>query len=75
MANKSMDEVGTPSFCSADFCLIPIGTSTPSVSKEIADVQRFLKNSGIKHSMHSAGTTLGKFQSEIPSLIVTSENN
>ena len=43
-----------------DFCLIPIGTPTASVSKEVAQVQRLLRNSGVKHIMHSAGTTVGK---------------
>lgn len=43
-----------------DFCLIPLGTPTASVSKEVASVQRLLKKSGIKYSMHSAGTTLGR---------------
>ena len=54
-------DIETPQFCTVDFCLIPIGTSSPSVSKEIADVQRFLKKTGVKYSMHSAGTSLGKF--------------
>lgn len=50
----------TPSKCTADFCLIPIGTPTASVSAQIADVQRLMKKSGLKYSMHSAGTTVGK---------------
>jgi len=54
----------TPDHCTADFCLIPIGLPTASVSNEIAEVQRFLKKlqeegRGVKFSMHSAGTTLG----------------
>ena len=44
-----------------DFCLVPIATPTASVSKEVASVQRLLKESGIKYSMHSAGTTLGMY--------------
>lgn len=49
----------TPSACIADFCLIPIGSTNPSVSAEIAEVQRLLKRSGLSFSMHSAGTTVG----------------
>jgi hypothetical protein len=30
------------------------------VSAQIADVQRLMKKSGLKYSMHSAGTTVGK---------------
>lgn len=33
----------------ADFCLVPIGTPTASVSKEVAAVQRLLKVSGLKY--------------------------
>ncbi|KAF5859240.1 hypothetical protein ETB97_003145 [Aspergillus alliaceus] len=35
-----------------------IGTSSPSVSAQIADVQRLIEKSGLKYVMHSAGTTL-----------------
>lgn len=50
--------IPTPSHCTADFCLIPIGTSSPSVSNEVASVQRLVEKSGLKYVMHSAGTTL-----------------
>ncbi|KAJ5710356.1 hypothetical protein N7488_004512 [Penicillium malachiteum] len=48
----------TPEHCLADFCLIPIGTGSASVSSQIADVQRLIETSGVKYTMHSAGTTL-----------------
>ncbi|KAI9734057.1 MAG: hypothetical protein M1818_006995 [Claussenomyces sp. TS43310] len=48
----------TPPTCVADFCLIPIGTPTASVSNEVAAVQRLMVASGLSHSMHSAGTTV-----------------
>ncbi|KAI9780790.1 MAG: hypothetical protein M1816_002662 [Peltula sp. TS41687] len=48
----------TPEKCVADFCLIPLGTSTPSVSHEIAEVQRLLQKTNLTYSMHSAGTTI-----------------
>ncbi|KAG9243602.1 cell wall biogenesis protein-like protein Ecm15 [Calycina marina] len=51
-------KLATPPACVADFCLIPIGTPTASVSNEVAAVQRLMKASGLSHSMHSAGTTL-----------------
>lgn len=38
-----------------------MGTSTPSVSAQIADVQRLIEKSGVKYTMHSAGTTLGMY--------------
>lgn len=63
---SNLSQIGTPPKCTADFCLIPIGTPTASVSAEIAEVQRLLKQSGVKYSMHSAGTTLGKSTSGVP---------
>ncbi|KAA6411602.1 MAG: cell wall biogenesis Ecm15 [Lasallia pustulata] len=48
----------TPPSCVADFCLIPLGTPTASVSQQVADVQRLLQTSGLTFSMHSAGTTV-----------------
>ncbi|KAJ9158436.1 hypothetical protein NKR19_g3290 [Coniochaeta hoffmannii] len=50
--------IKTPERCYADFCLIPVGTGTLSVAKEVAEVQRLLKASGLKYTMHSAGTTV-----------------
>ncbi|KAK0738422.1 YkoF-like protein [Schizothecium vesticola] len=50
--------IPTPSRCYVDFCLVPVGTSTPSVALEVAAVQRLLLASGLKCTMHSAGTTV-----------------
>ncbi|KAF1840125.1 cell wall biogenesis protein-like protein Ecm15 [Cucurbitaria berberidis CBS 394.84] len=59
MASTSdLADLKTPPACVADFCLIPLGTPTASVSKEVAEVQRLLKKSGLNYSMHSAGTTV-----------------
>jgi len=48
----------TPPTCVADFCLIPIGTPSASVSAEVASVQRLMAASGLTYHMHSAGTTV-----------------
>ncbi|CAK3881986.1 UPF0045 ECM15 [Lecanosticta acicola] len=58
MASEDPTSLPTPAACTADFCLVPIGTPTASVSKEVAEVQRLLKKSGIHYTMHSAGTTI-----------------
>ncbi|KAK9381195.1 YkoF-like protein [Kockiozyma suomiensis] len=55
--------------CTADFCLIPIGTETASVSKYIAEVQVLIRGSGLKYSMHSAGTTVEGPWDEVMQLI------
>ncbi|KAF2200231.1 hypothetical protein GQ43DRAFT_441751 [Delitschia confertaspora ATCC 74209] len=57
-SSSDITALQTPPSCTADFCLIPLGTPTASVSKEVAEVQRLLKKSGLKYSMHSAGTTV-----------------
>ncbi|MCJ1253006.1 hypothetical protein MMC24_000813 [Lignoscripta atroalba] len=56
--NNDISSLKTPEKCVADFCLIPIGTPTASVSQQIADVQRLMQKSGLTYSMHSAGTTV-----------------
>lgn len=58
-STNDLADLKTPAACIADFCLIPIGTPTASVSKEVAEVQRVLKRSGLEYHMHSAGTTVG----------------
>ena len=58
--SDALADIATPPKCTADFCLIPLGTPTASVSKEVAEVQRILKKSGLNYSMHSAGTTVGQ---------------
>ncbi|EMC93861.1 hypothetical protein BAUCODRAFT_150102 [Baudoinia panamericana UAMH 10762] len=51
MASQQPLDLPTPSSCTA-------GTGSASVSKEVAEVQRLFKQSGVKYSMHSAGTTI-----------------
>ncbi|KAI2437047.1 ERMES complex subunit [Ophidiomyces ophidiicola] len=59
MANVGDSNVSNlPDHCVADFCLVPIGTSSPSVSHCIADVERLIGKSGLKFKMHSCGTTV-----------------
>jgi len=58
-SSPDLKNLATPPACIADFCIIPLGTPTASVSKEVAQVQRLLKQSGLAYSMHSAGTTVG----------------
>ncbi|KAL8995304.1 MAG: hypothetical protein Q9188_006850 [Gyalolechia gomerana] len=62
VVEMDLQELATPESCVADFCLIPIGTPTASVSQEVADVQRLMKQSKLSYSMHSAGTTVGSVQ-------------
>ncbi|CAF9908800.1 MAG: hypothetical protein GOMPHAMPRED_006318 [Gomphillus americanus] len=61
--------IPTPDHCLADLCLIPIGTGSPSVSGEVADVQRVIRSSGLKYTMHSAGTTIEGSWEEVMKVI------
>ena len=58
--SSKYSSIATPAKCYADFCLIPVGTASTSVAREIAEVQRLLAASGLKYTMHSAGTTVGE---------------
>lgn len=68
-SNPEPSTLKTPASCVADFCLIPIGTPTASVSSQIADVQRLLQKSHLSYSMHSAGTTVEGSWDEVLKLI------
>ncbi|CAG9937730.1 unnamed protein product [Clonostachys rosea f. rosea IK726] len=61
--------IRTPQSCYADFCLIPIGTGSVSVAAEVAEVQKVLRESGLKYTMHSAGTTVEGSWDEVMSAI------
>ncbi|EGS20643.1 UPF0045 protein ECM15-like protein [Thermochaetoides thermophila DSM 1495] len=61
--------IPTPERCYVDFCLIPVGTGSASVSREVAEVQKLLKASGLHHTMHSAGTTVEGSWDEVMKVI------
>ncbi|KAI8402283.1 hypothetical protein FOFC_17590 [Fusarium oxysporum] len=52
--------LSTPPSCCANFALFPIGTGNPSIPAELAEVQRYLQSSGLKHTMHCTGSMLGE---------------
>ncbi|KAK4456115.1 hypothetical protein QBC34DRAFT_388983 [Podospora aff. communis PSN243] len=65
----SPNDLETPPRCYADFCLVPVGTGKVSVAEEVAAVQRLLKASGLKYTMHSAGTTVEGSWDEVMKVI------
>ncbi|CAI4211512.1 unnamed protein product [Parascedosporium putredinis] len=70
MASKvDYSTLKTPALCYADFCLLPLGTGSASVSNEIAGVQKLIRASGLKHHMHSAGTTVEGSWDEVMDVI------
>ncbi|KAI5820841.1 hypothetical protein BZA77DRAFT_49092 [Pyronema omphalodes] len=54
----SLTDTKTPPQCCADFCLIPMGVESASVSPYIAKVQTLLQESGLEYHMHANGTTV-----------------
>ena len=45
--------------CLVDICMVPIGTSSPSISDFVALVEcKIRENKKVKSTLHSAGTTL-----------------
>ncbi|KKK16164.1 hypothetical protein P175DRAFT_0449969 [Aspergillus ochraceoroseus IBT 24754] len=48
----------SPAVCTVDFSLVPIGAHSASFSRQIADVQRLMQQSGLKYQMHATGTTV-----------------
>ncbi|KAH3682985.1 hypothetical protein WICPIJ_006045 [Wickerhamomyces pijperi] len=46
-----------------------MGKSTPSVSDEVAKVELYIQKSGLKHTLHSAGTTIEGTWDEVMNLI------
>ncbi|KAK7700775.1 UPF0045 protein M15 [Botryosphaeria dothidea] len=42
MPSPDLSALSTPSACTADFCLIPIGTPTASVSREVAEAAHWV---------------------------------
>jgi len=45
-------------YATADFCLIPMGLSDPSVAIYIAECQRVLEKTGLVYKMHGYGTNI-----------------
>lgn len=38
--------------------VIPLGTASPSVGEYVADIESFLRESGVEHSLHDMGTVI-----------------
>lgn len=66
---RDYSSIETPASCYVDFCLVPVGTGNVSVANEVAEVQRVLKASGLKYTMHSAGTTVEGSWDEVMKVI------
>ncbi|AQZ17648.1 ECM15 (YBL001C) [Zygosaccharomyces parabailii] len=45
-------------FCLADVCMVPIGTGSASISDFVALIEGKIRESPLKSTLHSAGTTI-----------------
>ncbi|KAF2101983.1 YkoF-like protein [Rhizodiscina lignyota] len=58
-----------PAKCQADFCIVPVGTVSPSTSPHLDRVEILLKQSGLEYSMHQSGTRIEGDWLEVMNLI------
>lgn len=56
-------------YCLADLCMVPIGTNSASVSDFVAIIERKIRESHLKSTLHSAGTTIEGPWDEVFTLI------
>merc|ERR1712029_606823 len=42
----------------ADFCVVPIGTASPSVAPYVEKIEQQLQQGGLQYSVHESGTQL-----------------
>ncbi|CAR56745.1 Ecm15p [Kluyveromyces lactis] len=42
----------------ADVCMVPLGTGSPSVSDFVTKIEKKIRESPLKSTLHSAGTTI-----------------
>lgn len=56
-------------FCLADVCMVPIGTGSASISDFVAAIESKIKESHLKSTLHSAGTTIEGPWDEVMGLI------
>ncbi|CCK72511.1 Ecm15p KNAG_0K01500 [Huiozyma naganishii CBS 8797] len=56
-------------YCLADVCMVPLGTGSPSVSDFVALVENKIRQSHLKSTLHSAGTTIEGPWDEVMTLI------
>lgn len=48
--------------------VIPLGTARPSVGEYIADIEIFLRDKGVEHSLHDMGTVIAGTTDELLTL-------
>jgi uncharacterized protein (TIGR00106 family) len=65
---KSADEGGSTVMAIVEINIVPLGTSTPSVSQYIADAVKILKECGLEYELTSMGTIIEGDLDEILSL-------
>lgn len=53
----------------ADICVVPLGTSSPSVSEQVAHVERIFARFPLKTSIHANGTSIEGSWDDVSSAI------
>ncbi|KAL1581839.1 hypothetical protein WHR41_09428 [Cladosporium halotolerans] len=47
-----------PAHCVVDFCVIPIGTASPSTSSYIVRIEQLLRQSGLSFTVNDSSTSI-----------------
>ncbi|KAH3901063.1 Ecm15p SCDLUD_002537 [Saccharomycodes ludwigii] len=55
--------------CLADVCMVPVGTGSASISDYVAKIEAKIRESPLKSTLHSAGTTIEGPWDEVMGLI------
>ncbi|KAL6944726.1 UPF0045 protein M15 [Hanseniaspora vineae] len=55
--------------CLADVCMVPVGTGSASISDYVAKIEQKIRESPLKSTLHSAGTTIEGPWDEVMGLI------
>lgn len=56
-------------YCLADVCMMPVGTERVSGSEFVVMIEKKIQASGLKSTLHSAGTTIEGHWDSVMSLI------
>merc|ERR1711939_462585 len=56
MSNKASTTL--PAECVADFCIVPIGTVSPSIAPYVEKIEQQLQQGGLQYSVRETGTRL-----------------
>ncbi|KAH7042259.1 hypothetical protein B0J12DRAFT_674425 [Macrophomina phaseolina] len=58
-----------PAQCQADFCVVPVGSNSPSISSFISKIEVVLQQSTLEYEVHDSGTRIKGDWTEVMNII------